>query len=104
MAKKYFGNLWNASIGETIQLNNETDFLLSGIFADVPANSSMQFDYIIPFKKILADNPKLTGNYGDYNFLTYALLEPTANTNGLGDQLLSQLFNKLTDSFKPCSM
>ena len=99
LAKKYFGNLWMASIGETIQLNNETDFMLSGVFADLPANSSMQFDYIIPFKKVLAGNPKLTGNYGDYNFLLFADLQPDADKAGIIQQLLASTATKLEGSF-----
>ena len=99
LAKKYFGNLWNTSLGETIQLNQETDFRLSGVFADLPANSSIQFDYIIPFKKVLADNPKLTGNYGDYTFLLYADLYPDADREGIINQLLASTAKKLEGSF-----
>ena len=52
-AKKYFGN--NEPVGKTIsiQLDNKSeDFLITGIAQDVPENSSIQFNILIPYQKI----------------------------------------------------
>ena len=98
VAKKYFGNLWQSSLGETIQVDNEDTYQVSGIFADIPTNSSLRFDYIIPFKKILSYNTTLPENYGDYNFPIYAQLQPNADTKAIADQLIAYLTNKLADS------
>lgn len=98
IAKKYFGNLWTTAIGETIQLNNEEDFIISAIFADIPQNSSLQFDYILPFKKIVAENPQLNGNYGDYNYLIYVELQQDADRISIINQLLASTAAKLESS------
>ena len=34
-------------IGETIKLNNEKDFVVAGILADIPRSSSISFDYLV---------------------------------------------------------
>lgn len=98
IAKKYFGNLWQSAVGETININDDEDFQISGIFADIPTNSSIRFDYVIPFKKVLANNPQLPENYGDYNYRMFAQLQPKANSDQLGEQLMTSITNKLVDS------
>ncbi len=104
VAKKYFGNLWQSSLGETIQVDNEDTYQVSGVFADIPTNSSLQFDYVIPFKKILSNNTNLPENYGDYNFPIYAQMQPNADAITVPDQLIGYLTTKLADSrYSPAS-
>jgi len=57
MAKKFFEN--DDCIGKTLTLKDgdkQEAFKIAGVLRDVPAQSSFQFDYIIPFSKFLADN------------------------------------------------
>ncbi len=51
LAIKYFGKNWrqNANIlGQTFRLNGQDDFILTGIARDVPVNSSIQFEVLLP--------------------------------------------------------
>ena len=85
-------------------MDNEDNYQVSGVFADIPTNSSLQFDYVIPFKKILSNNTSLPENYGDYNFPIYAQLQPHAETKVVSDQLMGYLTTKLADSrYSPAS-
>jgi putative ABC transport system permease protein len=48
LAKKIFGPDWRSSetLGKTITLNGEEDFIVSGIFQNVPGNSHIKFDVL----------------------------------------------------------
>jgi putative ABC transport system permease protein len=75
MAAKYFG-LENP-LGKTLNINNEYDFSVTGIMKNVPHNSHLQFDFLLPFIRIedfekdwaVLDNWTLSG------FATYVLLQ-----------------------------
>jgi putative ABC transport system permease protein len=46
MARKYFGT--DGAIGKTIKMDNDSLLTVTGILADVPENSHLQFDFILP--------------------------------------------------------
>ena len=72
MAKKYFGD--ENPIGKTLTMDNTVDFLISGIFKDVPHNSHLRFDFLGQFQMFI----KLS-SWGDEwwsnNYYTYVQLE-----------------------------
>lgn len=55
LAKRIFQN--ENPIGKTISLQNGTELAVSEVFEDVPENSSLQFDFVLPFDLILDENP-----------------------------------------------
>lgn len=71
LAKKYFG-LANP-IGQTIQLNKQYSMLVTGIIKDIPANSHLNFDFVIPldFVKNYGNN---LNEWGGNAFYTYIQL------------------------------
>ena len=57
MATKFFES--QDCIGQTLILkdgNRQESFNVSGVFREVPKQSIMQFDFVLPFSKFLADN------------------------------------------------
>ncbi len=48
LAQKYFGN--DDPIGKIFSANNKYDFVVTGVMTDVPPNSSLEFDMLIPFE------------------------------------------------------
>ncbi len=48
LARKYFGN--QNAVGRSIRVNNREEYQVSGVFEDVPPNSSLQFDFLLSFK------------------------------------------------------
>ena len=48
MAHKYFGE--ESPIGKTITINNEYDFTVTGVLKDIPQNSFLQFNFLVPIK------------------------------------------------------
>ena len=48
LAIKYFGSV-NAAIGKTVEIDGEFPRTISGIAANVPPNSQLQFDLLLPY-------------------------------------------------------
>ena len=44
-------------IGKTLNVNHTSNFIVTSIFKDVPSNSSLQFDFIVPFELWKTENP-----------------------------------------------
>ena len=49
-AKKYFGDL--NPIGKTISVDKKNDYQVVGIFDDIPQNSHLKFDILLPWKNL----------------------------------------------------
>ena len=54
MAEKYFGVDWKTRddiLGTTFRIENRIDMTLTGVFEDIPANSTMKFDFVLPIEE-----------------------------------------------------
>ena len=69
MAKKYFGN--DDPIGKTVKVGGTKDFVVTGIAADAPENSQIQFDFVGSFKTLNASKEE---KWSEANYITYLLL------------------------------
>ena len=84
-------------IGKTLQwqlLQFSMPVQVSGIFRDVPKNSTEEFDFVLSFeifKNILGDGL----NWGNYNALTYVLLEKNTDIEALNAKLVPFVKNKV---------
>ena len=47
MAEKYFGS--EDPMGKVLRLENQFDLIVKGVMADLPTNSHLQFDFVMPF-------------------------------------------------------
>ena len=72
-AKRYFGN--EDPMGKVLQ-SELGDMAVTGVLKDVPLNSHFHFDFLISVRKLSGN---LDGNWGFYNFYTYAKLKPNTN-------------------------
>ncbi|HEV8081594.1 MAG TPA: ABC transporter permease [Chitinophagaceae bacterium] len=73
MAKKYFGQ--DDPMGKIIKKDNNSNLIVTGIIANPPANSHLQFDFIIPMSSIAATDYDLKNNvWGSFNYYTYLQL------------------------------
>ncbi|HTE27689.1 ABC transporter permease [Flavitalea sp.] len=76
MAKKYFGK--NQALGKTLKRNNGDFVTVTGIFADLPPNSHLKFDFIMPMSAIANTDQDLKINtWGNFNYYAYLLLDKT---------------------------
>jgi len=78
MAKKYFGD--EEAIGKVIRKSNTDNFVVTGILANTPSNSHMQFDYLLPMSFLAKTDYDLINNrWGNFNFYSYILLDKKIN-------------------------
>jgi len=73
MARKYFGQ--DDPIGQTVNLNDTQDLIVTGVLHDLPARSSIKFDCIIPFVWFFGGGQE-PEHWGGNPLATWALLQP----------------------------
>ena len=57
-----------------IRLNGKENLVVSGVVADFPANSHLQFDALISFSTLYLNPNYYLGWDGGYNYFTYVKL------------------------------
>lgn len=83
-ANKYFGD--EDPIGKTITVNNRTDYTVTGVIANVPANSHLQFDFVRPFE-LLKERGRNLDSWGDVSFYTYVQLQKDSSPQRVNSKL-----------------
>lgn len=80
-AKKYFGN--DDPIGKVLQFNKDQQLKVTGIAKDVPVNSHLQFDMVVPLELLRPMLPDWFTNFPNNTLFTYIELKPSADPNQL---------------------
>ena len=83
-AHKYFGD--QEAIGKILAWRGESDFVVSGVMADMPVNSHMNFDIIMSLGSWdgFEEFPEI---WGWYDFYTFVKLDPNANPVAFDDKM-----------------
>lgn len=84
-AKKFFGNE-NNIVGKSVKVDNEQDYIITGVLKDIPQNSNLQFEWLMPFKIVFDQNPWLE-NWANNGLSTYVELKPETEVASV-DKLL----------------
>lgn len=84
-AKKFFGNDKNI-IGKSIRVDNKQDYVVTGVIKDIPANSTVQFEWLMPFKIYWDQSPWLK-SWGNNSLSTYVELKSGVNVETVNKQL-----------------
>jgi len=90
MANKFFPN--EDPIGKVFKADKKHDLKVTAVFSDPPSQSSLQFNYVLPFESLLDDNPWLK-EWRDNSIFTYIRLEEGANLK-MTEQKLNAIFRK----------
>jgi putative ABC transport system permease protein len=85
LAKKLFNSAANVT-GKTISYQNEKQLLVSGVFKNVPPNSSMQFDFVLSDKILRGKYPSID-SWGNNHPSTYIVLKQNTNTSQFNDKI-----------------
>jgi putative ABC transport system permease protein len=73
MAMKYFRS--TDVLGKTMRKNSKEDFTVTGVIANIPSNSHLQFDFVQPMRFLARTNDDLKKNVWDnFNYFTYVKL------------------------------
>jgi len=77
MAESFFGSAEKV-IGKTIRVENKDNLLVTAVFENLPANSSLQFDFLRSWKAYVAENGWVN-NWGSTSPATYVQLRADAD-------------------------
>jgi ABC-type antimicrobial peptide transport system permease subunit len=77
MAVRFFGSPQEA-IGRSLLFDNAENLQVSAVFEDVPANSSLQFDFLRSWTDFIHQN-QWVNNWGNTDPATYVMLRPNAD-------------------------
>lgn len=96
-ARKFFSNEQNV-VGKTIRMNNAQDYVISGVVKDMPANSSLQFEWLAPYQAQMQQEFQKSGSYDNkwnsYGPFTYVELASSANPSTINHKLLNYIHGK----------
>jgi predicted permease len=94
MAKKYFGQ--EDAIGKTLKKDNGNNITVTGVLANIPPNSHLQFDFILPMSSIAqSDNDLRTNTWTNFNFYSYILLDKNFKSTPAAVKGLDNQINKI---------
>ncbi len=89
-AKKYFGK--EEAVGKVLRIDT-VNYEVQAVIKDAPANSSFQYNVLIPIAAQLTDphTKKEALVWNNYNYITFLKLKPGANTKTVSAKLLQIL-------------
>ncbi|MFH1853315.1 MAG: ABC transporter permease [Candidatus Neomarinimicrobiota bacterium] len=85
-ASKYFGK--RDPLGQTFSIDRKTDYLVTGVFRDLPANSHLSCNILLSFKNLeVIYGPDVMEAWGHTGFYTYLKLRPGFTAETLAPKL-----------------
>ena len=94
MAKKYFGN--EDPIGKILKKDNTDNVVVTGVLKNIPANSHLQFDFIMPMSAIAHSDWRLRDNiWASYDFYDYIQLDENFKATPVALAGLTRQINKI---------
>src|SRR5882757_9464722 len=94
MAKKYFGN--EDPIGKILKRDNKDNLVVTGVLKNIPANSHLQFDFIMPMSAIAQSDWRLRDNiWASYDFYDYIQLDKDFKATPAALAQLSRQVNEI---------
>jgi len=101
MATKYFGK--EDPIGKTMRRDNQENVTVTGVLANIPANSDLQFDFVLPMTALARTFDDLKNEvWTNFNFYDYVQLDKSfdpVHLPGLEKQI-NQIYHKRVPDVK----
>jgi predicted permease len=96
-AKKFFGDRTNV-LGKTVRVNSKQDYIVTGVVKDVPQNSSLQFEWLIPYEvNLIENNSYQSGDataWNSYGPFTYVQVDVKADVSSINKKLYNYIHSK----------
>lgn len=96
VAEKLFGQ--EEAVGKMVKVNAEREVLVTGVLADVPENSHMQFEFLMPMSRRLIEMPSLKSEWGDNSLYTYVKLVSGSSPGQFEKKIEKYVKTKLEES------
>jgi ABC-type antimicrobial peptide transport system permease subunit len=85
MARKYFSD--QDPVGRTLRVNGEFDVRVSAVIKDIPAQSSLRFDAVVPFVLQFAPSFEEPTQWGGNPLETWVLLSPGVDRAAIEEKI-----------------
>jgi putative ABC transport system permease protein len=90
-AKALFGT--DDAIGKSVKIDNAKELTVTGIMEDVPANSSFEFDCLMPHKLQVAEIDE-NNSWGDYSYQVFIEVQPGVSIAEVNEKIKGLLKKK----------
>ncbi|MEP6949710.1 MAG: ABC transporter permease [Ginsengibacter sp.] len=94
-ARKFFGDEKNV-IGKTVRMDNKQDYIVTGVIKDLPRNTSLQFEWLAPFKVWYDENIEWAHQWNNFGITTYVELKPAVDAITINKKLLNPFYDFTT--------
>jgi putative ABC transport system permease protein len=92
MAVKLFGS--EDPLGKTIKLENQYVFSVRAVIEDIPRNSSIRFDYLIPFDNFGRFDDVEMDNWGRYeNYTGFVILHNNVDHGAFSEKIAKEIID-----------
>jgi putative ABC transport system permease protein len=99
-ATKYFGK--EDPIGKILRKDNSENVMVTGVFANLPANSNLQFDVLLPMASLARTNSDLQNNVWDnFNFYNYIQFDKSFDPSAKNVEKLEKQMYQLFQPHSP---
>lgn len=95
IAEKYFGN--EDPVGKVISVNNQHDFTVTGVMQNVPHNSYLQFDMVIPYE-FLKKTGKTNEHFGSNSIRTFVQLQKGIPVEQANEKIFGFIKTRIPES------
>jgi len=88
IAKALFGN--EDPINKTIRIDNKNNVIVTGVLKDLPGNSTLQFNYLLPYTYVEQTYPqtkKERADWRNYSYPEYVELQPGTNADAFESKI-----------------
>lgn len=92
LAKKLFG--FENPIGKPLNINNRFDYRVAAVLKDIPSNSTLQFDVVLPFSIFEKASASWITSYGTNSLSTWIETQPGVNMDALNGKLYNYIQSK----------
>src|SRR5690606_14341090 len=102
-AKALFGE--EDPLDKVVRVDNQFDLKVAGVLKDIPANSSFQFDFLLPYQHWRSTNDwvrRNETNWGNYSFQVFVELNDPANKASVENSIRNMIIeHNQDDDMKP---
>ena len=96
MASKYFGH--ENPIGKFLRKDNRENVVVTGVLANIPANSDMQFDFIMPMAPLEKAEDSTQNRWENFNYYSYIQLDksfvPSVDNLSKLEKQMTRIFHR----------
>jgi len=96
MAELFFGSASEA-VGKTVRFDGRKDLMVTGVFENVPLNSTDQFDYLMNWDEWVKENP-FKQSWGHFGTSSYIQLRADADPLKVEEKIKDSLRPYLTEN------